>query len=132
MFDSCLSATIFTANPSIGKLRLPCPACLSASPHPPPSTQRITMAEIKQHEWFLKNLPADLIAENDPSYQYDDPHHPPQSIEEIMRILQEARVAGSGAARGQYTDAEREDDELMETEGEAEELESSGEFVCAM
>lgn len=94
--------------------------------------KRITMPEIRQHEWFRKNLPADLMADNDPSYQYDDPNHPPQSIEEIMRILQEARVAGSGAPVGQYLgDGDRgEEDEDMEAEGD--DLESSGEFVCAM
>eukprot|EP00271_Cylindrocystis_brebissonii_P013657 TRINITY_DN3372_c0_g1_i1.p1 TRINITY_DN3372_c0_g1~~TRINITY_DN3372_c0_g1_i1.p1 ORF type:complete len:334 (-),score=49.42 TRINITY_DN3372_c0_g1_i1:647-1648(-) len=73
-----LLSRIFTANPA----------------------KRITMAEIKQHDWFKKNLPADLMADNDPSYQYDDPAHPPQSVEEIMRILQEARTPGVGAVVG--------------------------------
>eukprot|EP00897_Mesotaenium_endlicherianum_P006396 jgi/Mesen1/5785/ME000293S04937 len=94
-------------------------------------TKRITMPEIRQHSWFLKNLPADLLAENDPSYQYDDPNHPPQSIEEIMRILQEARTPGIGANSGQYLgDKGAEEDEDMD--GETDDLESSGEFVCAM
>lgn len=92
--------------------------------------KRITMPGIRQHDWFLRNLPADLLAENDPSYQYNDPAHPPQSIEEIMRILQEARQVGVGPAIGHYLgDKGVEEDEDMEGD---EELESSGEFVCAM
>jgi len=93
--------------------------------------KRITMAEIRQHEWFRKNLPADLMTDVDPSYQLDDPNHPPQSIEEIMRILQEARVPGSGPPMGNYLGGNgREEDEEMDPDGE--ELESSGEFVCPM
>ena len=89
------------------------------------------MPQIRQHEWFLKNLPADLAEENDPSCQYDDPAHPPQSVEEIMRILEEAKVAGPAAGGGpQYMDGERVDDELMG--GDVDDLESSEEFLCAV
>lgn len=93
--------------------------------------KRITMPEIRQHDWFLKNLPADLLAENDPAYQFDDPAHPPQSVDEIMRILQDARQVGASAAppAGQYLgDKGAEEDEDMGDE----ELESTGEFVSAM
>ncbi|KAJ7538356.1 hypothetical protein O6H91_11G044700 [Diphasiastrum complanatum] len=53
--------------------------------------KRITIREIKNHPWFLKNLPEDLTHE-DSSYNYDDPNHPPQLIDEIMRIINEARA----------------------------------------
>ncbi|KAJ7292289.1 hypothetical protein O6H91_20G066100 [Diphasiastrum complanatum] len=55
--------------------------------------KRITIPEIKVHPWFLKNLPEDLMHE-DASYNHDDPSHPPQSIEEIMRIINEAKTPG--------------------------------------
>ena len=47
------------------------------------------MAEIKAHEWFLKNLPADLAegAELGAEYQVEAS----QSVEEIDRIITEAR-----------------------------------------
>ena len=36
--------------------------------------QRITIPEIRNHEWFLKNLPADLLDAADTiSNQCDDP-----------------------------------------------------------
>lgn len=91
------------------------------------------MPEIKKHDWFLKNLPADLMHENDPGYQYDDPNHPPQSIEEIMRILQEARVPGEvpagQSAEGGYMDDEHEDDDM---ENDMDDLDEGGEFVNAL
>eukprot|EP00270_Netrium_digitus_P011437 TRINITY_DN363_c0_g1_i1.p1 TRINITY_DN363_c0_g1~~TRINITY_DN363_c0_g1_i1.p1 ORF type:complete len:337 (+),score=67.11 TRINITY_DN363_c0_g1_i1:294-1304(+) len=78
-------------------------------------TKRITMAEIRKHDWFKRNLPADLLHDSDPSC-YDDPNHPPQSIEEIMRILQEARVPGAAqvAAENAYMGDEREGDDDMD------------------
>ena len=95
--------------------------------------QRITMPEIKRHDWFLKNLPADLMHENDPGYQYDDPNCPPQSIEEIMRTLQEARVPGvvqhAGGPQGGYDDEEREEDEM---DNDMDDFEGSGEYVNSL
>lgn len=86
------------------------------------------MPEIKKHDWFLKNLPADLMHENDPGYQYDDPNHPPQSIEEIMRILQEARVPGEAeeAADGGYMGDEHDEDDM---DNDMDDLDEGGEFV---
>jgi len=61
--------------------------------------QRITIPEIKKHEWYLKNLPQELKAEND--IAMDDPrqrheeqrcHQPMQSIETIMQIVSEATI----------------------------------------
>lgn len=85
------------------------------------------MNEIKQHEWFLRNLPAEILAESDPNYQFDDPKFPPQSVEEIMRILQEAKVPGTGAQGNQYLDGGKEEDD-----DDMDDVESSGEFVGTM
>ncbi|GJP50094.1 hypothetical protein CLOM_g9235 [Closterium sp. NIES-68] len=97
-------------------------------------TKRITMPEIKRHPWFLRNLPADLMHENDPGYQYDDPNHPPQSIEEIMRILQEARVPGIAQPSGDgYLNDDRDDERDDEDmDNDMDDFEGSGEFVNAL
>jgi serine/threonine-protein kinase SRK2 len=93
--------------------------------------QRISIQEIKNHEWFLKNLPADLVDLADRSYDFEDPNHPPQSIEEIMRIISEARVAGAGT--GNYFGDDPIDDMDMNDDVDVDpDVDSSGEFVCAM
>lgn len=52
--------------------------------------QRITIPEIKMHPWFLKNLPVELMEGG--SYQCVDVNNPSQSMEEVLAIIQEARV----------------------------------------
>lgn len=89
------------------------------------------MQEIRKHEWFLKNLPADLGDLGDRSYDFEDPSHPPQNVEEIMRIIAEARVPGIGAGLG-YNDSALDVDD-MDLENDADpDVDSSGEFVCAL
>ncbi|KAE8667863.1 Serine/threonine-protein kinase SRK2I [Hibiscus syriacus] len=52
------------------------------------TTKRISLQEIKNHEWFLKNLPADLIDENSMNNQFEEPDQPMQSVDEITQIIQ--------------------------------------------
>ncbi|XP_049386827.1 serine/threonine-protein kinase SAPK1 [Solanum stenotomum] len=52
--------------------------------------KRITIPEIKMHPWFLKNLPVELMEGG--SYQCADVNNPSQSMEEVLAIIQEARV----------------------------------------
>ncbi|KAK9144730.1 hypothetical protein Sjap_004633 [Stephania japonica] len=59
-----------------------------------PSSKRITIPEIKKHPWFLKNLPKELVEGEETKYA--DRDRPSQSIEEVMRIIQEARTPGDG------------------------------------
>ncbi|KAF9684271.1 hypothetical protein SADUNF_Sadunf04G0100700 [Salix dunnii] len=40
--------------------------------------KRITILEIKNHDWFLKNLPADLMVENNMKNQFEEPDQPMQ------------------------------------------------------
>lgn len=95
--------------------------------------QRINIQEIKNHEWFLKNLPADLVDLADRSYDFEDPNHPPQSIEEIMRIISEARVLGTGATGDYFGDSVDDMDLENDVDPDADpDVGSSGEFVCAM
>ncbi|MBA0579810.1 hypothetical protein Gorai_022055, partial [Gossypium raimondii] len=54
--------------------------------------KRISIPEIKNHEWFLKNLPADLMDENSMNDQFEEPDQPMQSVDEIMQIISEATI----------------------------------------
>ena len=59
--------------------------------------QRISIPDIKQHPWFLKNLPRELLEVERKKHSKLEDDQPTQSIEEIMRIIQEARTPGEGA-----------------------------------
>ncbi|GBF96775.1 hypothetical protein Rsub_09631 [Raphidocelis subcapitata] len=52
--------------------------------------QRITLPEVRQHPWFLKNLPAEL-ANPDLARTLPEPR---QSVEDIQRLVQGARTPG--------------------------------------
>ncbi|KAL8152208.1 hypothetical protein V2J09_009968 [Rumex salicifolius] len=66
--------------------------------------KRITIPDIKQHPWFLKNLPKDLNGEKTNYKGSDHDHQPPlQSVEEIMSIIQEGRAQGE-ASRSHATE----------------------------
>ncbi|KAK6128925.1 hypothetical protein DH2020_037329 [Rehmannia glutinosa] len=58
--------------------------------------QRITMPEIRNHVWFLKNLPADLMDERTMGNQFEEPDQPMQSLEVIMQIISEATIPPVG------------------------------------
>ncbi|RZC55192.1 hypothetical protein C5167_014039 [Papaver somniferum] len=95
-----------------------------------PST-RITMAEIRNHEWFLKNLPADLMVENN---QFEEADQPTQSIDEIMQIISEATIPAA-VTRGlnEYLNELDFDDDMDDMESDPElDIDSSGEIVYAM
>jgi serine/threonine-protein kinase SRK2 len=95
--------------------------------------KRITIPEIKNHEWFLRNLPADLVDGPNPSYVFEDPNHPPQSIEELMRIINECKTVGTGVGMGTLLADAGLDADDMDLENDADpDVDSSGEFVCPM
>jgi hypothetical protein len=48
--------------------------------------------EIRNHTWFLKNLPADLMDADNVSNQYEEPDQPMQTMDQIMQILTEATI----------------------------------------
>ncbi|XP_008784212.1 serine/threonine-protein kinase SAPK7-like [Phoenix dactylifera] len=58
--------------------------------------RRITIREIRNHPWFLKNLPRELTEAGQTAYykrDNDAPTYSLQKIEEIMKIVDEARTA---------------------------------------
>ncbi|CAN6555007.1 unnamed protein product [Malus baccata var. baccata] len=97
--------------------------------------KRITIPEIRNHEWFLKNLPADLMVENTMNNQFEEPDQPMQSLDEIMQIIAEATIPAAGAnGLNQYL-AGSLDIDNMEEDLESDpdiDIDSSGEIVYAI
>uniref|UniRef100_A0A0D9VUT0 non-specific serine/threonine protein kinase n=1 Tax=Leersia perrieri TaxID=77586 RepID=A0A0D9VUT0_9ORYZ len=96
--------------------------------------QRITIPEIKNHPWFLKNLPIEMTDEYQRSMQLADMNTPSQSLEEVMAIIQEARKPGeslklNGAAQLACLGSMDLDDidDIDDID-----IENSGDFVCAL
>ncbi|KAJ9562332.1 hypothetical protein OSB04_007492 [Centaurea solstitialis] len=92
--------------------------------------QRITMAEIKQHDWFLKNLPANLMDEDKMmNSQFEEPDQPMQSVDVIMQIISEATIPPVG-----LYDLDMMDDDLDDFDSDPDELDidSSGEVIYAI
>ncbi|KAJ9146460.1 hypothetical protein P3X46_028725 [Hevea brasiliensis] len=92
--------------------------------------KRITIPEIKNHPWFLKNLPIELMEGG--SWQNNDVNNPSQSIEEVLSIIQEARKPvelpkTEGNILGGSMDLDDVDADV-----DCEDIETSGEFVCPL
>ncbi|CAH2064470.1 unnamed protein product, partial [Thlaspi arvense] len=96
---------------------------------------RISIPEIKSHEWFLKNLPGDLMDENRMGSQFQEPEQPMQSLDTIMQIISEATIP---AVRNRclddfMTDNLDLDDDMDDFDSESEiDVDSSGEIVYAL
>ncbi|KAK8710381.1 hypothetical protein V6N13_145706 [Hibiscus sabdariffa] len=99
-------------------------------------TARITIPEIQNHEWFLRNLPADLIDENTTGNHFEEPEQPMQNIDTIMQIIAEATIPAAGAQGLNHLMVDSLDDEFMDDfdfDSESElDVYSSGEIVYAM
>jgi len=91
------------------------------------------MSEIWNHEWFLKNLPADLMDEKIMSNQFEEPDQPMQSVDTIMQIISEATVPAAGTYTFDQLMGEQIYDLESESDAESElDIDSSGEIVYAM
>ncbi|TQE01982.1 hypothetical protein C1H46_012416 [Malus baccata] len=98
----------------------------------PDPAARISIPEIKNHSWFLKNLPADLM---DESNQFEEPDQPMQSLDAIMHIIEEATIPAAGTlGLGSYMmDNLDMDDDMDDLDSESElDVDSSGEIVYAI
>lgn len=88
------------------------------------------MAEIKQHKWFLKNLPENLMDEDKMmTNQFEEPDQPMQSVDVIMQIISEATIPPVG-----LYDLDMMDDDLDDFDSDPDELDidSSGEVIYAI
>ncbi|KAF9624849.1 hypothetical protein IFM89_015403 [Coptis chinensis] len=93
-FPLTVRLLIYILSPCLQSFHLLC-ICLSLL-----ILQRITIQEIKKHPWFLKNLPRELIEAEKCNYEKLYSCEPTQSIEEIKRIIQEARIPAEGSKPG--------------------------------
>ncbi|KAK8268315.1 hypothetical protein V6Z12_D11G058400 [Gossypium hirsutum] len=93
--------------------------------------KRISIPEIKQHPWFLKNLPIEFV-EGENGYMENEEES--QSIEEILSIRDEARKGGDGPKVGsQLLGGSMDlDDDDIDCDADIDDLETSGDFVCAL
>lgn len=93
--------------------------------------QRITISEIKQHPWFLKSLPKELVEVERTNYAELENDQPAQSIEEIMRIIQEAKSPGEGSKSSGQSAAGTSDTDDIEADVESE-ADASGDYMGAV
>jgi serine/threonine-protein kinase SRK2 len=96
--------------------------------------QRITIPEIRNHSWFLKNLPADLMDDESMSNQYEEPDQPMQTMDQIMQILTEATIPPAcSRSINVLADGLDMDDDMDDLESDSDlDVDSSGEIVYAM
>ncbi|KAE8669676.1 Serine/threonine-protein kinase SRK2E [Hibiscus syriacus] len=90
--------------------------------------KRISIPEIKNHEWFLKNLPADLLDESSMNDQFEEPDQPMQSVDEILQIISEATIP---ATNTNYLDRYLAGSRDLDDDSELD-IDSSGEIIYAM
>ncbi|XP_048435847.1 serine/threonine-protein kinase SAPK3-like [Pyrus x bretschneideri] len=90
-------------------------------------SKRISLPEIKEHPWFLKNLPKELIEVERTNYASVERDQPKQSIEEINKIIHEARTPGEGSKAGGKAVAGPSDSDDLEADLDSE-VDCSGDF----
>ncbi|TYH42279.1 hypothetical protein ES332_D11G053600v1 [Gossypium tomentosum] len=96
-------------------------------------TARITIPEIRNHEWFLKNLPADLMDENTMGNHFEEPDQPMQSMDTIRQIIAEATIPAAGARDLSHMSDILDDEDMDDLDSEYElDIDSSGEIIYAM
>ncbi|KZV53173.1 hypothetical protein F511_29903, partial [Dorcoceras hygrometricum] len=87
--------------------------------------QRITMADIKTHAWFLKNPPVDFPDDKAVCKQDEEPI---QSLEVVMQILSEAKTTIPGLSKPDIMD-----DQDLDIDSDPDlDADSSGEVVYAL
>nr|XP_018675133.1 PREDICTED: serine/threonine-protein kinase SAPK1 isoform X2 [Musa acuminata subsp. malaccensis]XP_018675157.1 PREDICTED: serine/threonine-protein kinase SAPK1 isoform X2 [Musa acuminata subsp. malaccensis] len=96
--------------------------------------QRITVPEIKNHPWFLKNLPMELTDGYQHGLETGDAMAPTQSIEEAMAIIQDAQNPGEAPklGHGHFIGGGSMDLDDMDGDMDLDDIETSGDFVCAL
>ncbi|KAH9756490.1 serine/threonine-protein kinase SAPK2 [Citrus sinensis] len=91
---------------------------------------RITIPEIKNHPWFLRNLPIELTEGG--SWQNHDVNNPYQSLEEVLSLIHEAtKPLEAPRVGGHLLGSSMELDDL-DADADLEDTETSGDFVCPL
>ncbi|KAE8722360.1 Serine/threonine-protein kinase SAPK2 [Hibiscus syriacus] len=89
--------------------------------------KRISIPEIKQHPWFLKNL---AMEGEDGKLEIEQGNYESQSVEEIACIIDEAREAGEAPKVGtQILGGSMDLDDIDDVD--IDDVDTSGDFVCA-
>ncbi|KAK2375574.1 Serine/threonine-protein kinase sapk2 [Trifolium repens] len=90
--------------------------------------KRITIPEIKNHPWFLKNLPVELMEGG--SWQTNDVNNPSQSVDEVLSIIQEARKPLNIPKIGGLLSSGSMDLDDFDADVDLEDIDTFGDFVC--
>ncbi|WOG87066.1 hypothetical protein DCAR_0206286 [Daucus carota subsp. sativus] len=64
-------------------------------------SKRISIPEIKKHPWFIKNMPQELVEGEKTNYGEAERDKQLQSIDEIMQIIQEAKIPGDTGTKAE-------------------------------
>lgn len=96
--------------------------------------KRITIPEIKKHPWFLKNLPDEFMEGEEAIQMKNTNDYPAQTVEEALAIIQEARKPAEGpkAGGGLFVAGSMDLDDIDTDADIEEDIETSGDFVCAL
>ncbi|KAL3527617.1 hypothetical protein ACH5RR_012273 [Cinchona calisaya] len=94
--------------------------------------KRITIAEIKRHPWFLKHLPVEHMEGEEASKQANNAVDHSQSNEEVLAIIQEAKKSTEGPKVGGHFVEGSYDLDDLDADCDIDDIETSGEFVCAL
>eukprot|EP00268_Persea_americana_P033301 TRINITY_DN32989_c0_g2_i8.p1 TRINITY_DN32989_c0_g2~~TRINITY_DN32989_c0_g2_i8.p1 ORF type:complete len:149 (+),score=27.14 TRINITY_DN32989_c0_g2_i8:548-994(+) len=94
--------------------------------------KRITIPEIRNHPWFLRNLPIELMEGGEMNSQCEDASTSLQSIEDIVSIIQEARKPADGPMVGGLFLNGSIDLDDIDTDMDLDDIETSGDFVCSV
>ncbi|XP_042438405.1 serine/threonine-protein kinase SAPK3-like [Zingiber officinale] len=93
-------------------------------------SKRITIPEIKKHPWFLKNLPNEIMNSEKTNYETEN-DQALQSVEEIMRIIEEAKNPSECPTASNRTLSELAETDELEADIDSE-VDSSGDFLAPM
>ncbi|KAL1569657.1 Serine/threonine-protein kinase sapk2 [Salvia divinorum] len=95
--------------------------------------KRISIPEIKKHPWFLKNLPIEFTEGEEACLEMiNADNYSTQSIEEALAAIQEAtRTSDAPKASSLMLEGSMDLDDI-DTDEDIDEVETSGDFVCAL
>lgn len=91
-------------------------------------SKRIMIPMIRKHPWFLKKLPRELADGEKINYGDKDSEQTSQTVEEIMRIIQEAKTPAQGSEAVKKSASMLGDADDLDTDLDAEYIDDSGDL----